>query len=200
MLKSFKGFKDAKLVVRVVLGVLLAANLIAVGLVLFPPGGSAEELDRQFTSLQSQLAARKAMLERTRQHVSAVEIGRSEGDRFLHDYFMAKRVAFSTLVSELVGAAGQAKISPKEHSFQYEPIEGSDTLIMMSITAAYEGTYADLMHFVHELDGSQRLLIIESLNASPQTGTDRLTVQMKLDAFVREDGSVPPASAAGGGR
>src|ERR1700680_1831149 len=107
MLRSFNSrglLRDTKLVVRVVLGVLLAANLIAVILVLFPVGGSAEELDRQFSSLQSQLTSRKELLERTRRHVSAVETGRAEGDRFLQDYFMAKRVAFSTLVSELVGA------------------------------------------------------------------------------------------------
>ena len=39
---------------------------------------------------------------------------------------------------------------------------------MMSITANYEGTYANLMRFVHELDRSPRLLIIEALNAAPQ--------------------------------
>ncbi len=45
-----------KLIVRTILGVLVAANLIAAGLVMFPPGGSEEDLQRQFASLQSSSA------------------------------------------------------------------------------------------------------------------------------------------------
>ena len=61
----------------------------------------------------------------------------------------------------------------------------------MSITAAYEGTYADVLHFVHEIDRSPRMLIIESLNAAPEQGPGKLiTVSMKLDTFVREEGSL----------
>lgn len=191
MLKNFKGAwlrRDAKFVARVVLGVLLATNLAALGLVLFPVGGSAEELEMQSRSLQSQVQSRQATLERSRQHAGAVQTGRAEGDRFLNDYFLANRTAFSTLVAELVTAASQAKITAGEHGYAVEPIEGSDDLSMMSITGTYQGTYANLLRFVHEIDRSPRLLIIESLNAAPQQGSDKLTVSLKLDTFVREDG------------
>lgn len=63
---------------------------------------------------------------------------------------------------------------------------------MMSITANYEGTYNDLMHFVHEIDRSPRLLLIESLNAAPEQGAGKLTVSMKLDTFVRVEGPQEP--------
>jgi hypothetical protein len=46
-----------------------------------------------------------------------------------------------------------------------------------------------LIQFVNLLDKSQRLLIIESLNTTPQQGSALLNVTMKLDTFVREDGS-----------
>jgi hypothetical protein len=42
---------------------------------------------------------------------------------------------------------------------------------------------------VHEIDKSPRLLIIESLTASPLQGSDKLTVSMKLDTLVRDDGA-----------
>jgi hypothetical protein len=64
-------------------------------------------------------------------------------------------------------------------------VEGSDTLNMMSITAVYEGTYQDLMHFVYELDRSPGMLIIESLSAAPQANSDLLAVSMRLNTFVR---------------
>ena len=55
---------------------------------------------------------------------------------------------------------------------------------MMTITAAYEGTYQDLMHFVFELDRTPGMLIVESLSAAPQANSDILSVSMKLNTFV----------------
>ena len=180
-------FRDPKTAVRAGLGVLLAANLVAAAMVLFPIGGSAEDLTRQFADLESQLKSRKALLERTREHAAAVEKGRAEGDQFLGNYFLERRTAYSTLLSELLEAAKDSKIEPREHAYATEPIEGSDSLSMMTITANYEGTYSDLMHFVHEIDRSPRLLIVEALNAAPQQGSNKLVVNMKLETFVREE-------------
>ena len=56
---------------------------------------------------------------------------------------------------------------------------------MMQISANFEGMYPDLIHFINLLDKSDRLLIIESLNATPQQSGGRLNVMLKLDTFVR---------------
>ncbi|HEV2199071.1 MAG TPA: hypothetical protein VGR73_04570 [Bryobacteraceae bacterium] len=198
MLRNFNPRMPAAKVWRIVLGVLAGANIVAAVLVLYPPGGSAEDLERQRANLQAQLTTRRAQIEQTRQHAGSVEKGRSEGEKFLNDYFLARRTAYSTLLTELVAAADEAKIKPKEHAYATEPIEGADTLSLMTITANYEGTYANLMRFVHEIDRSPRLLIIEALNAAPQQGSGTLTVSMKIDAFVRDDGSAVQAPAEPG--
>lgn len=190
-------WRDTRTILRGAVGALLLANLVAAGLVLFPPGGSAESLERQLATLSKEVADKQVVLDRSRQHAAAVERGKAEGDKFLNDYFLASRTAFSTLVSELNSAATDAKIQPREHAFNLDPIEGSDTLSRMTVTAGYEGLYPDLMKFVHALDRSPRLLIIESMQAAPQQGSDRLSVSFKLDTFVREDGTLvtPPAPA-----
>ncbi|HEX5432469.1 MAG TPA: type 4a pilus biogenesis protein PilO [Bryobacteraceae bacterium] len=180
-------WRDPRFMVRAALGILLAANVAAAALVLFPPGGSAEDLDREMASLESQVMQGKAKLARVRAHASAVESGRNEGDQFMDQYFLDRRTAYSTLVSELNQAAIASKIKPREHAFSTEPIDGSDTLSMMTITANFDGAYKDVLNFVHAIDQSPRLLIIESLNAAPQQGSNILTVSMKLDTFVRED-------------
>jgi Tfp pilus assembly protein PilO len=189
---------SAQQVVRTVLGALVVANLVAAALVLFPPGGSAEDLTRQLGGLEAQALKQRANLERSQQHASAVERGRVEGDQFLGEYFLEGRTAFSTLLAELDAAATQSKIVQREHAFSLDPIEGSDSLSMMSVTAAYTGKYADLMRFVHEIDRSPRLLIIESLTAAPQAGGDDLNVSMKLDTFVRDNGSAVHGDGAAG--
>ncbi len=74
-------------------------------------------------------------------------------------------------------------------------MEGSDTLEFMKITATYSGSYSDLIHFVNRIDKSSQLLIIEGLQATPQQQAALLNINVKLDAFVREDGD---EGAAGG--
>jgi hypothetical protein len=178
--------RDPKFSVRVILGTLLAANLVAAGLLLFPPGGSAEDLGRQMADLQSQVAAHRNALEQTRQHALAVQQGRAEGDKFLQDYFLPIRTADQTLSAELHRDAEAAKIKFKDTSISRQPIEGSDSLQMLTITATFEGPYTDILKFVHAIDQSPQLLIIESLSAVPQTGSSTLSVNLKIDAFVRD--------------
>ena len=188
-ISNLTAAKNSSLIWRVVLGFLVVANLAAVWFVLNPVGGSPEQLEQQLTTLQTQGAARSAVLKRSRAHVIAVEKGRTQGDEFLGSYFLTRRTAYSTLLSELLTAAEQAQIKPREHAYATDPIEGSDNLSMMTITANYEGTYSNLMRFVNAVDRSPRLLIIEGLTAAPQQNGGVLSVNMKIDAFVREDGS-----------
>ena len=187
--------RDLKRKIRVVLGALLALNLIAAGLVLFPPGGSADDLEREFAALQSQIMQKRTLLEHSRLNVAAIEKARGEGDHFLNDYFLSRRIADSTLLSELNAAASKAQIKARDSAQTTEYIEGSDSLSMMTISANYEGTYRNLLNFIGEVDHSDRLLIIESMSAAPQQGSNILTVSMKIDAFIRDDArDASPAS------
>jgi len=182
-------------IARFVLGALLAIVLIGAGLVVFPPGGSAEDLERQLASLQSQVAQKHVLLEQTRKHAASVEKGRADGDQFLGDYFLARRGAYTALLTELDAAAKASGIKPKETAYSTDLIDGSDTLSMMVITANFEGSYPNLMNFVHAIDTSPRLLIIDSLTAAPVQGSSQLNVSVKMDTFVRED---PDAQTLGG--
>lgn len=182
---------NAGAVIRLLLGVLLAADLVAGYFVLRPPGGSPHELSTQFDDLRTQLRQRRMSLERTRLLASKIEAGRGQGENFSLKYFLPRRVAYSAIVAELNDAAAKAKVRPKESSFGTEPVEGSDTLSMMQISANFEGAYPDLIQFVNLLDKSNRFLIIEGLGATPQQGSSLLNVTLKLDTFVTE-GSVGP--------
>jgi type IV pilus assembly protein PilO len=191
--------RDPSRIIRPILGVLLLLDLVAAGLVLYPPGGSAESLERELVSLQTQMSQKRELLQQTREHAEAVQKGRGEGDKFLGDYFLERRTVSSTLLSELTDFAKQAQIKERDQVHSTELVEGSDSLAMMTITADYEGTYANLMRFVREIDRSPRLLIIESLNAAPQQGSNTLTVSMKINAFVQGEGNdAPPAASAAG--
>lgn len=187
MPKNFKAaVRDPRFLVRAILGVLLAGNLVAAVLAFNPFGGSAEDLRHHRAELQTQLAQMQARLGETKALASKVEKGRAEGDQFLDHYVTDRRTTFSTIFEELDHTAQDAGIKPRDRNVELNAIEGSDTLEMMSITAGYEGSYESLEKFMNLLDRSPRFLIIESLVASPQQGGQTYNVTLKLDTFVKE--------------
>ncbi|MBX5495475.1 MAG: hypothetical protein IRZ15_09075 [Bryobacteraceae bacterium] len=190
--------RDPKLLARIVVGSLLAANLVAALILLKPWGGSPEDLARELSSLQRQVQQRRAALKQSRSLLAKVETARTQGDQFLESYFAERRSAPPLLLGELDRIAKEAGMKPKEHSFSSELIEGSDTLEMMTIVGNYEGNYGDLIQFVNGLDRSPRFIIIEQMNASPQPSTGLLNVNLKMYAFVRGEEPLPAPSEPAG--
>jgi hypothetical protein len=180
---------NPRALIRLGLGVLTAANLVALYFVLRPIGGSAQELAQQALDMHSDIRQQQGVLDRTRLLASKIQSGRGEGDEFMKSYFLPRRTANSIILAELNDLAGQAKVTSRDSAINIEAVDGSDNLDMMQITANFEGLYPDLIHFINLLDKSDRLLIIESLNATPQQSGGRLNVMLKLDTFVEEDGS-----------
>jgi hypothetical protein len=191
MPKSFSAWpaSNPRTLIRVGLGVLAAANLVALYFVIRPIGGSAQELAQQSLDMRSAIRQQQGVLERTRLLAGKIQSGRGEGDQFMGNYFLPRRSAYSTIIAELNDLAGQSKITPRDSALALEAVDGSDTLDMMQISANFEGLYPDVIRFINLIDKSDRLLIVESLNATPQQSGGRLNVMLKLDTFVREDGS-----------
>ena len=197
MPRSFKDLKlarkfskDPRVVARTALGVLLLANLLAAFAIFRPLGGSAEQLDQDLADMQKQLQREQAQVQRMRSIETKIQHARTTGDSFLTTYFMDRRTASSSIVSELNRAAKESGMVTKEHSFSFDPLEGSDTLSMMTVVGNYEGTYSDLLQLVNRLDKSNRFLIIDTMTATPLAGTGKLAISIKLNTFVREDGPI----------
>ena len=184
---NMAALKDPRISMRLGLGMLLALNIVA-ALILFKPwGGSADDLERRLAAMRAQLPQRQAHLAATKLLVQKVEKAHTESTQFMAKYMLQERNAYSTILGELNQAAGKVSLKPKESQYTVEPIEGSDTLGMMTISANYEGEYPNLTKFINELDRSPRFLIIESLQASPQPVGKVVNVRFKLTAFVKDD-------------
>jgi Tfp pilus assembly protein PilO len=187
--------KDPRVIARAALGTLLLLNLVAAYAVLQPLGGSAEDLEQELSARQSELHQRQRAMTRLRQLVSKIETARTAGDTFLTQYFLEGRTASSSIIGEITLAAKDAGIQPREHTYSFDPIEGSDTLGMLTVDGNYQGTYRDLLEFVNRLDKSPRFLIMESLSVAPQTGGNLLNIRIKFNAFVRESAPLPAGGA-----
>jgi type IV pilus assembly protein PilO len=197
MPRNYKAaLKDPRVVMRVIIGALLAANLVAAVLAFKPFGGSTDDLRREQADLRRQLTQAQARLAATKQLVSKVETARREGDEFLTKYFTDRRTTYSTIIDELDRKAQDAGVKPRDRNLELNDIEGSDTLEMMSLSVGYEGKYDQIRKFVSLLDKSPRFLIIESMQASPQQNGDNVTVTLKLDTFVKQEPNPEGAPAS----
>ena len=190
---KWKGvaIKQPRVLLRAAIWTLLAANLVAAVIAFRPFGGSADDLRREQEALRAQLARLQARIATSKRLVEKVETARREGDQFLAKYVTDRRIVSSTIQEELNRTAKEAGIKSLPATLDLEAIEGSDSLEMMTISAGYEGSYADLTKFVNLLDKSPRFLIIENMQTAPQQGGQALTVTLKLDTFVRETAGPP---------
>jgi Tfp pilus assembly protein PilO len=190
---SFSGMpgrvqmKDPRVVMRAAIGLLLVANLAAALIAFKPFGGSAADLSRQESDLQTNLAAMQARIATEKKLVDKVQAARAEGDDFLTKFFMNRKTTTSEITEELDRITGDAKIQPQGISLQFVEIPGSDTLQMLSITAGFQGTYESLTKFVNLVDKSPRFLIIESMQTAGVQNGKALTMQLRIDTFVRSD-------------
>jgi type IV pilus assembly protein PilO len=187
-IKPFSGATDPRVVMRVIIGLLLLANLGAAVVAFKPFGGSADDLRQDRERLASQLKQLRERIAKSKELVDKVQTARTQGDQFLAKYFMDISTASTSTLVELNQTATDAGIKMGNVQFDYQPIEGSDTLVKETITAGFDGTYANLTKFIHLVDRSPRFLIIESMQAAaPQAqGGQSLNVTLKILAFIKD--------------
>ena len=198
MSRSFKAAGDIlgepgpRRNIKLVLAALIVCDLLLYLFALGPLSESDRERRLQVENLRRQVRDRTVQVEKLAALVQKVETARTEGDKLLDEITMPRRTAFSTIVSELDQAGSKAGVELRDRGLSVEPIEGSDTLSMLTVTQGLEGSYENLVRFLNMLDRSPRFLIIESLGAAPQqSGTKQqqgalLSVTLRLDTFMRE--------------
>jgi Tfp pilus assembly protein PilO len=194
------GTRSSMFWLQVAIGGLILLNAIALFLYFVPPGGTRRELARQETQLHREIDVRRAATHRLKTISQKVELSGDETQQFEATYFLPRRTAFASIVSELIRMSNAAQLRAREASFTQDPVEGTDDLTLVTVSSNYEGTYTDLVHFLKQVDQSPQFLILDTLNATPQQqGSGVLNISLRFLAIVHEDGSTLPANASAGG-
>jgi hypothetical protein len=195
MRKNFSppaAWKEPRILMRAIIGALLAGNLVAAVIAFKPFGGSAEDLRREEAVLSQQLATLRDRVAKDKQLVAKMQSARKDTDQFLASYVADERFGASALVGELDRIATEAGVKQLPTTVAEQDIEGSDGMTMQSVTQGIEGTYANLTKFINLVDKSPHFLIIENLaTAAPQQNGAPLNVQIKIDTFLNRKGGTP---------
>jgi hypothetical protein len=211
MFKSFKKRISSELNTRAVvargagfwlqatLAGLLLLNLIALYFFFAPPGGSRRTLAALSAQIQRQAVGARFAAQRLETVSGKVQLAGSQTTAFEGKYFLPGREAYRNMFSSLEKLTQEAGIQQRDGVFTEEPIEGSKDLTLLTFSVNLDGTYADLMHFLYAVDHSPSLLILDSLNAAPQQGTERLNLAVKFLTVMREMPASGPAQVAAPG-
>jgi Tfp pilus assembly protein PilO len=197
MIKSFNldtllGEPGPRRTVKLVLAGLALFDLLFYLFGIGPLSQSDRERRSEVEVLHRQVRERSAQVVKLDATVKKIETAGNLGNKLLTGITLPRRDAYSTIVSTLDDAAEKAQVQLRDRALNVDPIQGSDTLSMLTVTQSLEGSYEDLVKFLNLLDRSPRFIIIESLGAAPQQSGPRqqntklLNVQLKLDTFMRE--------------
>lgn len=166
--------------------VLALLNGVALFLYLAPPGGSREALIEESQQVRNEIAAARARSVRLKTIAGKVEMGSSESSDFESRFFLPKRVAYESVIAEIQRMSAASGMKQRDGVFTEEPIEGTADLSLLNITGNYEGSYQNLMRFLHEVDRSPMLLMLDTLQAAPQQHAGVLTTSIRFQAILRE--------------
>ncbi len=169
----------------VVLGVLLAFDVLFYVFAVAPLGARAQEQQILMRTLGDQQEQKRQQMEGLRAVAAKVEKARLEGDALVEQLTLARKNTFSRLVTELNAAADEAGLESRERNYDPDPVEGADEYGAITVTASFRGRYEQLVKLLNRLDRSQEFLIIGSLGATPRSETNDLQITMKIDTFVR---------------
>jgi len=178
---------------------LLLLNLIALYFYFAPPGGSRRELAAQSAQIHQQVVAARFTAQRLATVSGKVQLAGTQTTTFEGKYFLPGREVYRKVFSDFEKLTQEAGVQQRDGVFTEEPIEGSKDLTLLTFSVNLDGTYADLMHFLYAVDHSPSLLILDSLNAAPQQGKDRLNLAVKFLIVMREaplGGPTPVAAPA----
>jgi hypothetical protein len=173
--------------VRVAAGVLLLANVVAAGFAFHWWNDSPATLESKLDDTRKQLLIERSLVTKSKVMAGKVDTARSQAGSFIDLYMTPRRVTYSTILGDLDRMSTEAGIKARERSLARDPVEGSASLSMLTVTASFEGSYPSLLKLMNMLDKSPRFLIVERVQAAPVANSQNLQVTVKLNAFVRGD-------------
>lgn len=178
---------------RIVAAVLALLNCIALYLYLSPPGGTRQELEQDAVQVRTQIRAAQTQAAKSHGLAAHVQTASEQSAAFSDKYFLPKRAAYVAVFEEIQRMAKASGIQERDAGYTEEAIEGTPDLTLLTITANYEGTNANLMKFLYEADHSPMLLILDAMQASPQQRNNQINTAIRFQAIVREPVANRPA-------
>lgn len=168
------------------IGGLLLLNVAAYLLLNHVATPRRDALERQLMDLQSRLRQSRQSAAEAK---SPAEIYR-QGEADLQKFRAAipAKNEFPALLGEIFSLADRAGLSIERIGYQPKEVEGQG-LLRYGLAFSVHGDYGQLKRFIHSLERSQRLIVIDGLTLSGgrEPGEAQVELRLQLTTFFRTE-------------
>ncbi len=144
-------------------------------------------LSSQQSELQQQVRQRQLQVTTTGLPLSTAE--RIDEDLQKFRELIPEKLLFSEFIGELFSWAEQADLEIDQINYRPEPLPESG-LLSYGLNFSVQGSYEQIKHFIHQLENSARILIIDKISLAgandPQQDQQGVALQIELTTYFRE--------------
>jgi len=164
---------------KIAVGSMLAADAIALGLLISPLVGSSAARQQEMNGLWQTLQVRTHEVQPLRGLDKKIPMAAQQINDFYQERLPARASDVAEAMSRVASENGVKLARVKYQTGDPVPVQ----LLPVSIEAEVEGSYPQLARFINGLERSQTLFIIDSIDLQEQNGPVHL--QLKVETFLR---------------
>ena len=160
---------------KIVIGSMLAADVIAVGVLLSPLVGSADSRQQQLNQLRFELLKKSRDVAPLRGMDKKIELAKDQINGFYKDRFATRD---SDLLKELQRLESENGVHIQQARYKQED-PASPGVIPFEIEGSFSGDYLQLVRFINTLERSKLFFDVDSVDlAGESAGSVRLQITM----------------------
>ncbi len=160
---------------KIAIGAMLAADLVAVAVLFSPLVGSADSRKLQLNLLRAELTRKTREVEPLRGMDTKIVLAKKQIGGFYQERFAAQD---SDLLNELGKLAAANGVHMQQARYKEEDTEISG-VIPVEIEGSFSGDYLQLVRFINALERSKLFFAVDSVDlAGESTGPVKLEITM----------------------
>jgi Tfp pilus assembly protein PilO len=160
---------------KIAIGAMLAADVVAAGILFSPLVGSANSRTLEINELRAQLTKKTREVQPLRGMDKKIVLAKDQIGGFYKDRFAAKD---SDLTNELGKLASENGVRIQQARYKEEETESSG-VIPVAIEGSFSGDYLQLVRFINTLERSKLFFSVDSVDlAGESAGPVKLEITM----------------------
>lgn len=171
--------RETRRKVKIAIGAMIAADLVAVALMVSPLIGSTASRKQQLNQLWTTLQAKTRQVEPLRGLDKKIPLASQQIAEFYQDRFPAHD---SDVAEALANLAKQTNVKIEGEKFQWGDSD-SVGLRRVEIEAAIQGDYQALAKFLNGMERDKVFFIVNSVGLAQQNGP--VVLQIKLETYQK---------------
>ena len=173
-------FSASRRKLKIAIGAMVAADVIAIGVLFSPLVGSSESRQLQLNLLRVELTRKNHDVEPLRHIDQKLVLAKEQIGRFYKDRFAATD---SDLANELGKLAAQNGVRIQQEKYKEEDIETSG-VIPVTIEGSFSGNYLQLVRFINTLERSKVFFDVDSIGLAGE-GAGPIRLEITMHSYLR---------------